>query len=105
MQWNREWLRRLVDVEVGMVVGELLDVIFNKAVDVPFEHGTVNIEAKLLSDVFVDPFRVRRAAHAFNTKEFKVTLLKVMEAMAGDCVVDASELWHEASRRRRRHYR
>jgi hypothetical protein len=89
-----------------MIVGELLDVIFDEAIDIPFEHWTVDIEAELLSDVFVDFFRVRRAAHAFDTKEFKVALLKVMEAMAGDCVFDASEFWHEASRgRRRRHYR
>jgi hypothetical protein len=82
-----------------------LNVIFNETVDVPFEHRTGDIESELLSDVLVDFLRVRRAAHAFDTKEFEVALLKVVEAMARDCVVDASELWHKASGRGRRHHR
>jgi hypothetical protein len=87
-------------VEVGVIIRQLLNVIFNETVDIPFEHRTVDIEAELLSDVFVDLFRVWGAAHAFDTEEFKVTLLKVMEVMAGDCVIDASEFWHEVRRRR-----
>jgi hypothetical protein len=105
VEWNGKRFRGFVGAEVGMIIGQLLDVVFNETIDVPFEHWAVDIETKLLSDVFVDLFRVRRAAHAFDPKEFKVVLLKVMEAMARDCVVDTSELWHEASRRGRRHYR
>jgi hypothetical protein len=88
-----------------VVIGKLLDVVLDQAVYVPFEHGTVNVEAEFLRDVLIDLFRVWRAAHAFDTKEFEVALLKVVEAMARDCVVDASELWHKASGRGRRHCR
>jgi hypothetical protein len=88
-----------------VVIGKLLDVVLDQAVNVPFEHRTSDVESELLRDVLVDLFRVWWATHTFDTKEFEVAFLKVVEAMARDCVVDASILWHEASGRGRRHYR
>src|ERR1700730_3666651 len=92
-------------MEVGMVIGQLLDIIFNETVDVPLEHRASDIESEFLRDVLIDLFRVRRAAHAFDAKKIEVALLKVVETMTRDCVVDTSELWHEAGGRGRRHYR
>jgi hypothetical protein len=86
-----------------VVVGKLLDVILDQAVDIPFEHRTGDVESEFLRDVFIDLLRVRRAAHAFDTQEFEVALFQVVKAMARDCVVDASEFWHETGGRGRRH--
>jgi hypothetical protein len=88
-----------------VVIGQLLDIIFNETIDVPLEHRASDIESEFLRDVLVDLFRVRRAAHALDAKEVEVALLEVMETMTRDCVVDTSELWHEAGGRGRRHYR
>jgi hypothetical protein len=83
-----------------VVVRELLDVVLNQTVDVPFKHRAVDVEAEFVGDVLVDLLRVRRATHAFDTQKFEVALLKVIETVMGNCVVDTSEFWHEASRGR-----
>jgi hypothetical protein len=38
MEGDRKWFGGGVCTEVGVVVGELLDEIFNETVNVPFEH-------------------------------------------------------------------
>jgi hypothetical protein len=55
-----------------VVIGKLLNVIFNETVDVPLEHRAGNVESELLSDIFVNPLGIRRAAHAFDTQKFKI---------------------------------
>jgi hypothetical protein len=90
-EWYRERLRGLVGAKVGMVVGELLDVILNETVDVPLEHWTSYVESQFFSDILVDLLGVGRAAHAFDTEEFEVALLKVMETMTGEHVVDSDD--------------
>jgi hypothetical protein len=83
-----------------VVVGELLDVVLDQAVNVPFEHRAVDVKAEFVGDVLVDLLRVQRATHAFDTQKFKVALLKVIETMARNSIADASEFWHEARRGR-----
>jgi hypothetical protein len=55
MEGNREWLRGLVGMEVGVVVRELLNILFDETVDIPFEHWAIDVKSKLLNNVLVDP--------------------------------------------------
>jgi hypothetical protein len=74
-----------------VVVGKLLDVVLDQAVYVPFEHRTVDVEAKFLNNVLVDAFGVRRAAHAFNSEEFEVALFQVVKTVTGERVIDSND--------------
>jgi hypothetical protein len=61
MEWDWKWFGRFVGTKIGVVVGQLLDVVFDEAIDIPFEHWTGDVESELLYDVFVDLLRIRRA--------------------------------------------
>jgi hypothetical protein len=96
-----KWFWRVVGTEIRVVIGELLDVILDQAVNVPFEHRAINVQAEFVGDVFVDFLRVWRATHALDTQKFKVAFFKVIETVAGDRIGDVSEFWHEAGGRHR----
>jgi hypothetical protein len=104
-EWNRKRFRGLIGAEVRVVIGELLDVVLDQAVNVPFEHRAVDVEAELVSDVLVDLLRVWRATHAFDTQKFEVAFLRVIETMAGNSITDMSEFWHESINGGGRHCR
>jgi hypothetical protein len=91
--WKR--FRGGIVTEVGVIIRELLDVIFDEAVNVPFEHWAGYVKPEFLDDILINLFGVRRAAHAFDTKEFEVAFLKVVKAVARDSIADVSELWHK----------
>jgi hypothetical protein len=72
-----------------VVVGQLLDVVLDETVDVPLEHWAGDVEPKFFDNVLVDPFGVRRAAHAFDTQELKVAFLEVVEVVTREHVVNS----------------
>jgi Pyruvate/2-oxoacid:ferredoxin oxidoreductase gamma subunit len=74
-----------------VIVGKLLDVILEQAVDVPFEHRAVDVEAEFLSDVLVNAFGVGRTAHVLNTEELEVAFFEVIKTMTRDRVVDGND--------------
>jgi hypothetical protein len=43
MKGNREQLWGLIDTEVQVIVGELLDIVLDETVDIPFEHWAVDV--------------------------------------------------------------
>jgi hypothetical protein len=80
---DRKWLGGGVSAEIVVVIGELLNEIFNEAVDIPLEHGARGVEAELFDDVFVNPAGQRVDAEGIDAKKFEVMLLQVMEAVVG----------------------
>jgi hypothetical protein len=78
-------------VEVRVVIRELLDVIFNKAVDVPLEHRAVEVKPEFLSSVFVNPSRQRGTTKGVDAQQFELALVKVVKTVAGKLMVNGDD--------------